>query len=68
MSETKKINVVRLTAVHYQHLELEKANKFFDDFGLVEAQRDDSRIYYRGFGIDSYTYVPNKPRPRREPS
>lgn len=57
MSETKKINVVRLTAVHYQHPELEKASKFFDDFGLVEAQRDDLRIYYRGFGIDRYTYI-----------
>jgi hypothetical protein len=57
MTETKKINVVRLTAVHYQHPDLAKATKFFDDFGFIEAHRDKSHIYYRGFGIDPYIYV-----------
>jgi hypothetical protein len=57
MTKTNKINVVRLTAVHYQHPDLEKATKFFEDFGFVEAQRDASHIYYRGFGIDPYIYI-----------
>jgi catechol 2,3-dioxygenase-like lactoylglutathione lyase family enzyme len=57
MTSTKTINVVRLTAVHYQHPDLEKAKSFFDDFGFVEAQKDESRIYFRGFGIEPYIYV-----------
>lgn len=57
MTEGKKIKVVRLSAVHYQHPQLEKATGFFEDFGFVEARRDDGRIYYRGFGIDPYVYI-----------
>jgi hypothetical protein len=57
MTEIKKINVLRLSAVHYQHPELENATRFLEDFGFVEVQRDSSRIYYRGFGIEPYSYI-----------
>jgi catechol 2,3-dioxygenase-like lactoylglutathione lyase family enzyme len=57
MAESKKINVVRLTAVHYQHPQLDMATAFFEDFGFVEVQRSDTHIYYRGFGIEPYIYV-----------
>ena len=55
-----KIQLQRLLATHYEHPNLEKAHKFFIDFGLIEAQRSDDKIYYRGFGQDPYIYVAEK--------
>lgn len=46
-----------MSAVHYQHPNLEKATTFMNDFGFVEARRDEHIIYYRGFGVDPYVYI-----------
>jgi hypothetical protein len=54
---SKKITVVRLAHVHYQHPSLEKASTFLDDFGFVEALKTDSRIYYHGYGVQPYVYI-----------
>jgi hypothetical protein len=52
-----KINVVRLAHVHYQVPNLQRAEIFLKDFGLVEAARDESRIHFRGFGKQPYVYI-----------
>lgn len=66
MSEVKKINVVRLTAVHYQHPHLQEAARFLEDFGLVPVQKGGSYMYFRGFGVDPYIYIAeNSPLPKR---
>ncbi|OQV04930.1 hypothetical protein CLAIMM_09743 [Cladophialophora immunda] len=52
-----QVRVTRLAFVHYQHPDLEKALKFFSDFGTVEEQRTPDKVYLRGFGIDPYIYV-----------
>jgi hypothetical protein len=39
---------------------LQKFEKFADDFGLIEAWRDEETILYRGYGQDQYCYVARK--------
>lgn len=57
MAAPKKITVIRLASVHYQHFDLAKAAAFLEDFGLQEVAREQERIYFAGFGIDPYVYV-----------
>ncbi|KAK5310346.1 hypothetical protein LTR93_012052 [Exophiala xenobiotica] len=52
-----KVKLDRLLYTHYQHQNLESANKFFTDFGLHIVERRDNIILYRGFGASSYVYV-----------
>jgi hypothetical protein len=52
-----KIHVLRLAHTHYQHPDLENAERFLLDFGLMEVERHGSAIYYRGFGEQPYIYV-----------
>ncbi|KAL9094764.1 MAG: hypothetical protein Q9165_003035 [Trypethelium subeluteriae] len=52
-----KIQLERLLATHYQHPNLADAERFFVDFGLHVAQRDQDKIYFRGFGVDPYIYI-----------
>ena len=52
-----KIRVLRLAHVHYQHPDLASAERFFLDFGFVEAHRENSIVYYRGFGEQPYIYA-----------
>jgi hypothetical protein len=67
MSANRKINVVRLAFVHYQHPDLDKAASFLEDFGLVPSSRDASRIYFSGYGIDPYLYIAEQsPEPKRK--
>jgi hypothetical protein len=52
-----KVKLDRLLYTHYQHQNLESANKFFTDFGLHVVERRDNIIFYRGFGASPYLYV-----------
>lgn len=49
-----KINLVKASHVYYQYKDLEKAHRFFLDFGLLEVERREDRIYYRGYGVDPF--------------
>ncbi|KAJ4263293.1 hypothetical protein NW762_006111 [Fusarium torreyae] len=57
MSPTQTVKVVRLVSVHYQHPDLDKASQFLKDFGFIEVQREDKRIYFGGYGRDPYLYI-----------
>ena len=57
MAVHPKIKVIRLSSVHYQHPNLETATKFLLDFGMVEVHRDESRLYFSGYGQEQYIYV-----------
>lgn len=52
-----KIYVERLLFTHYQHPDLEKAQRFFEDFGLVVASKANGMVYFRGFGDSPYVYI-----------
>ncbi|KAK5310783.1 hypothetical protein LTR93_011938 [Exophiala xenobiotica] len=52
-----KVRLDRLLYTHYQHQNLESANKFFTEFGLHIVEKRDSIIFYRGFGASPYVYV-----------
>ncbi|PNP79737.1 hypothetical protein FNYG_06830 [Fusarium nygamai] len=66
MADSEKIQVVRLTAVHYQHPDLDRVSTFLRDFGLVEVLREDKRIYFGGYGSDPYLYIAEQsPNARR---
>ena len=57
---SQKIQVTSLAFVHYQHPDLEKALEFLKDFGLVEVNRNSSKVYLRGYGSQPYLYVAEK--------
>jgi catechol 2,3-dioxygenase-like lactoylglutathione lyase family enzyme len=52
-----KIRVVRLSHVHYQHPDLDKALAFFSDFGLVQEGHRNGRVFLRGYGVQPYVHV-----------
>lgn len=55
-----KIQLDRLLYTHYQHPNLEQANKFFLDFGFTPVRKSDNLIHYRGFGENPFIYVAEK--------
>ncbi|KAF2186229.1 oxidoreductase [Zopfia rhizophila CBS 207.26] len=52
----KKINVIRLSSVHYQVPDLSRERDFLKDFGLTEVARDNSRSFFTGFGVEPYVF------------
>jgi hypothetical protein len=55
-----KVQLERLSHVYFEHVDLQKFEIFADDFGLIEAWRDEETILYRGYGSDQYCYVARK--------
>jgi Glyoxalase/Bleomycin resistance protein/Dioxygenase superfamily len=53
---TRKIQLVRIAHIYYTHTDLEKANKFLLDFGFVETEHRDDRIFYKGYGTEPFIY------------
>ena len=56
-----------ITDIHhviYGHPDLDAAERFYRDFGMITAQRDAERLYLRGTGPAPYVYVGRRaPRP-----
>ncbi|KAK1502245.1 glyoxalase [Colletotrichum tamarilloi] len=50
----RKINLVRIAHINYSYHNLERAEAFFRDFGFVEASREGTRVYYRGYGPEPF--------------
>lgn len=55
-----KIQVKSLGFVHYQHPDLEESLKFWEDFGLIEEERQPTRAFLRGNGPQPYVYIAEK--------
>ncbi|KAJ3962779.1 hypothetical protein N0V92_000465 [Colletotrichum tropicale] len=55
-----RILLDRLSHVRYGHPDLQKAKEFFTDFGLTPVRETETKIYFRGFGIDQFCYVAEK--------
>lgn len=53
----RKVCVVRLGHVVYQHPNLDRALSFLFDFGLVEEHRTPDRVYLRGYGVQPFVHV-----------
>lgn len=58
-----KIQLSRLTHVHFAHPDLDTFSRFAADFGFNEVGRsrsssyDTEKIYYGGYGIDPFCYI-----------
>ncbi|KAK1487561.1 glyoxalase [Colletotrichum cuscutae] len=50
----REINLVRIAHINYTYQNLERAGAFFRDFGFVEASREGTRVYYRGYGPEPF--------------
>ena len=59
-NDPSKVQLDRLGHVYFQHPNLEKFDKFAEDFGFVVAKRTKDKVYYRGYGKDPYIYVASK--------
>lgn len=59
-SGDSRILLDRLSHCRYGHPDLEKAEQFFTDFGLIPVLKKDDKIYFRGFGRDQFCYVAEK--------
>ncbi|KAL3481709.1 Glyoxalase/Bleomycin resistance protein/Dihydroxybiphenyl dioxygenase [Aspergillus californicus] len=52
-----KIRTLRLSHVHYQHPDLDKAEQFLLDFGLTIVSKKGEKVFFQGYGIQPYCYV-----------
>jgi hypothetical protein len=57
MAIQEKIQLLRLSYVHYEHVDFEQFRQFAKDFGFVEALVEKDEIYYRGYGRDPVVYI-----------
>ncbi|GME29198.1 Glyoxalase/Bleomycin resistance protein/Dihydroxybiphenyl dioxygenase [Neofusicoccum parvum] len=56
----KRISVLRIAHVYYQHKDINDVCKFLADFGFVEERRAGERIYFRGYGTEPFVYCAEK--------
>ena len=56
-NDSQKVQLARLSYVHFEHKDLKAFSAFAEDFGFVEAKRTEDLIYYRGYGKDPYVYI-----------
>lgn len=54
-----RIRLNKCSFVVYYHVDLEKAERFFLDFGMEVADRtkDGSEIFFKGYGPDPFVYI-----------
>jgi hypothetical protein len=55
-----KVSITRIAHVNYRYQDLDKAHTFLLDFGLIEVDRRQGRIYYRGYGTDPFVFCAEK--------
>lgn len=61
-NDATKIQLARLSYVHFEYKDLATFDEFAKDFGLIKAWQDDSKVLYRGYGKDQYCYMVDKAR------
>ena len=52
-----KMQVTSLGHVHYQHPDLEMSLGCFEDFGLIEEDRQPTKAFLRGINNQPYLYI-----------
>lgn len=57
---SKRVQMVKLAHMRYQHPDLDEITTFLRDFGMHVAKRTDDKIWYRGYGPDNYVYYAQK--------
>jgi hypothetical protein len=57
-----RVRLVKTAFVIYNHENLDQADHFLNDFGLLEVERinDGREIFYRGYGPDPFVYLARK--------
>ncbi|CVL11522.1 related to 2,3-dihydroxybiphenyl-1,2-dioxygenase [Fusarium proliferatum] len=60
INDPSKVQLSRIAHVYFEHPDLEKFDRFADDFGFVKEAQIGDTIYYRGYGIDPFVYVATK--------
>ncbi|KAI8281424.1 hypothetical protein K4K60_004162 [Colletotrichum sp. SAR11_57] len=56
----ERINLKSLMYVWYTHTNIDAADKFLTDFGLIRVQATPDKIWYRGFGESPACYISEK--------
>lgn len=59
-NDPSKIQLERIAHVYFEHPDLDRFHSFAEDFGFIEAYRDQDVILYSGYGKDPYCYVNRK--------
>jgi hypothetical protein len=61
-NNTSKVQLARISHVFFEHPEPEAFSEFAKDWGFAEAKRTEDKIWFRGYGVDTYVYVASKSR------
>ncbi|KAH0430105.1 trihydroxytoluene oxygenase [Colletotrichum camelliae] len=59
-STLTRINLKSLMYVWYTHTDIDAADKFLTDFGLIRVKATSDKIWYRGFGESPTCYISEK--------
>jgi hypothetical protein len=55
-----KVRLAKISHVHYRYRHLEKAHAFLLDFGFLEVERRNNRIFYGGYGVEPFILCAEK--------
>lgn len=60
IDNAKRVQMVKLAHMRYQHPDLDEITTFLLDFGMHVVKRTDDKVWYRGYGPDQYVYYAQK--------
>ena len=60
IDNSKRVQMVKLAHMRYQHPNLDEITTFLKDFGMHVVKRTEDRVWYRGYGPDQYVYYAQK--------
>jgi len=58
--KSKRVQIVKLSHMRYQHPDLQQITTFLRDFGLTVCKKTETQRWYRGYGPDPYVYYAQK--------
>lgn len=60
IDNAKRVQMVKLAHMRYQHPDLDEITTFLMDFGMHVVKRTEDKVWYRGYGPDQYVYYAQK--------
>jgi hypothetical protein len=60
IDNAKRVQMVKLAHMRYQHPNLDEITTFLLDFGMHVVKRTEDKVWYRGYGPDQYVYYAQK--------